>query len=142
MSGILGALYVRRLLPYDVHLKTINVLNHATRATDVQAEGHMPHRDSYIVFLFDLLFLSLNVHFFLPFHIPSYFISLTTSSQRTLLPFFCHALFFSCFPSSFGFYLLILFHSFARSPVTNYPPFRGKSFFSSPKRSIPARLST
>lgn len=41
-----------------------------------------------------LLFLSLSAHFFLPFHIPSCFIALTTYFQRDILPFFCHALFF------------------------------------------------
>ena len=60
---MLGALNVTSLLPYGVHLKTINMLDHPTSANDVQAEGHTLHRDSYIVFLFVLLFLSLSISF-------------------------------------------------------------------------------
>jgi ABC-type multidrug transport system fused ATPase/permease subunit len=86
----------------------------------------------YIVFLFVLLFLSLSVHFFRPFHISSYFISLTSPFKEPP-PFFCHALFFVL-----SFLLCLLFAYFvpffARSTFTDFPLFRGKSFVSSSNR--------
>ena len=124
-----------------MHRKTINMLDYSTCATDVQAEGHKLHRDSYIVSLFVLLFLSLYFLSSFPyaflFHLSNYLFSKKPPSF--LIP--C-SLFFSSFPSSFVFYLLLLFHSFARSTFTYFPLFRGKSFVSSPKLSIPAMLST
>ena len=140
---MLGDLYVERLLPFCVQLKLINILDHSICAKDVQAEGHMVHRISHIVSLFLLLFLSMSVHFFLPFRIPSYFISLTTFFQRTYFHFF--SFFLSCsFSSSFRLrlFLLILFHYFACSSFTNFTLFRGIRFVSSPKLSRLAVWST
>ena len=139
---MLGALCVRRLLPYGVQLKTINMLEYATCHTDVQVEGHTLRRDSYIVSFFVLLILSLSIHFFFFFSFPYSFLFHLSNYVFSKNPssFFLPCSFFF-FPSSFIFYLLILFHSFARSTFTNFADFRSKSFVSSPKPSVPAMLS-
>jgi len=124
-----------------MHLKTINMLDHSTCATDVQSEGHTLRRDSYIVFHFVLLFISLSVHFFLPFHIPSYFISPTTCFQEPSFLFLPCSIFVLSFLLCLFiclFYSIFLPVLLLRTSLFSW----GNSFVSSPKPSIPAMLST